>query len=74
MVKVIDLGIIWKGFISWAYMPMPYFFIGFFKVPVQHRHQAILSVLPWPDPSMAQWDLNSQPRLKVFMTDTQDKN
>ena len=36
--------------------------IGFFKVPFQHRQQAILSVLPRLDPSMAQLYLNSQPK------------
>ena len=33
-------------------------FIGFFNAPVQHRHRAILSVLPRLDPSMAQLDSN----------------
>ena len=35
-------------------------FVWLFKVPVQHRHLAILSVFPRLDPSMAQWDSNSQ--------------
>ena len=33
-----------------------------FKVPVQHWHHAITSVLPRLDPSMAQWESNSQPK------------
>ena len=41
---------------------MPWTFIGFFKVPVQHRHRAILSVLLQLDLSMAQRDSNSQPK------------
>ena len=35
-------------------------FIGFFKVPVQHQHWAILTVLPQLGPSMAQRDLSSK--------------
>ena len=37
-------------------------FVDFFKVSVQHRHLAILSVLPRLDSSMGQLDSNSQPK------------
>ena len=37
-------------------------FVGFLKVPVQHRNRAILSVRPQLDPSITQWDWNSQPK------------
>ena len=43
-------------------LPRHRHFVGFFKVSVQHRHWAILSVLPRLDPSITEWDSNSQPK------------
>ena len=47
-------------------------FVGFYKVPVQHRYWAILSVLPQLDPSLAKWDLNQPNRVKTITSSWND--
>ena len=49
-------------------------FIGFFSVPVQHQHKAILSVLPWLDPSIAKLNLNSQPKDDPYVVSLDHKS
>ena len=41
-------------------LPRHRHYVWFFKVPIRHRHQAILSVFPRLDHSIAQLDSNSQ--------------